>query len=169
LENHAFPITTALGGNNMQMTPLDIRNKTFRKGVRGYQSQEVEKFLENVSHEFELIYSENFELRERTKGLEAEISHYRQLENTLQQTLILAQQTAEEVKQAARHEAELLLREAEHEKQSKVSEAQKKWEEIHEEIQGLLRNRDVLRTQLKSFLLAHLDLVNLQGQNEGIA
>ncbi|EGW38317.1 DivIVA domain-containing protein [Desulfosporosinus sp. OT] len=153
----------------MQMTPLDIRNKTFRKGVRGYQCEEVEKFLENVSQEFETIYAENFELREKTKGLETEISHYRQLENTLQQTLVLAQQTAEEVKQAARHEAELLLREAEHEKQNKVSEAQKRWDEIQEDIQGLMRNRDLLRTQLKSFLLAHLDLANLQGQNEVIA
>lgn len=153
----------------MQMTPLDMRNKTFRKGVRGYHCQEVEKFLETVSREFETLYSENFELREKVKGLEAEISHYRQLEVTLQQTLILAQQTAEEVKQAARHEAELLLREAEQAKQSKVSEAQKKWDEIHEEIQGLVRNRDILRTQLKSFLLAHLDLANLQGQNEVIA
>jgi len=153
----------------MQMTPLDIRNKTFRKGVRGYQCQEVEKFLENVSQEFESLYSENFELRDKTKALEAEISHFRQLEKTLQQTLVIAQQTAEEVKTVARHEAELLLREAEHEKQSKVSEAQKKWEKIHEEIQGLSRNRDLLRTQLKSFLLAHLDLANLQERDEGIA
>ncbi|SPF32125.1 DivIVA family protein [Candidatus Desulfosporosinus infrequens] len=153
----------------MQMTPLDIRNKTFGKGIRGYQCQEVEKFLETVSQEFESIYSENFELRDKTKALEAEISHYRQLEKTLQQTLVVAQQTAEEVKTVARHEAELLLREAEQEKQSKVSEAQKKWEKIQEEIQGLSRNRDLLRTQLKSFLLAHLDLANLQERNEGIA
>jgi len=153
----------------MEMTPLDIRNKTFRKGIRGYQCEEVEKFLENVSQEFVLAYTENFELREKTKGLEAEISHYRQIENTLQQTLVLAQQTAEEVKEAARQEAALLLREAEHEKLSKVSEAQKKWEEIQEEIQGLSRKRDLLRTQLKSFLLAHLDLETLQERNEGIA
>lgn len=153
----------------MQMTPLDIRNKTFHKGVRGYQCVEVEKFLENLSQEFESAYTENFELREKTKGLEAEISHYRQIENTLQQTLVLAQQTAEEVTKAAHHEAELILKEAEQKKLSKVSEAQKKWEEVQEEIQELSRNRDLLRTQLKSFLLAHLDLANLQERNEVIA
>ena len=153
----------------MQMTPLDIRNKTFHKGVRGYQCVEVEKFLENLSQEFESAYTENFELREKTKGLEAEISHFRQIENTLQQTLVLAQQTAEEVTKAAHHEAELILKEAEQKKLSKVSEAQKKWEEVQEEIQELSRNRDLLRTQLKSFLLAHLDLANLQERNEGIA
>lgn len=153
----------------MQMTPLDIRNKTFRKGIRGYQCEEVEKFLESVSAEFESAYTENFELKEKLKGLETEISHYRQIENTLQQTLVLAQQTAEEVKEVARHEAALLLREAEQKKLSKVSEAQEKWEEIQEEIHGLSRKRDLLRTQLKSFLLAHLDLETLQGRDEGIA
>ena len=153
----------------MQMTPLDIRNKTFHKGLRGYQCVEVEKFLENLSQEFESTYAENFELREKTKGLETEISHYRQIENTLQQTLVLAQQTAEEVTKAAQHEAELILKEAEQKKLSKVSEAQKKWEEIQEEILELSRNRDLLRTQLKSFLLAHLDLANLQERSGGIA
>ncbi|MFZ3130444.1 MAG: DivIVA domain-containing protein [Desulfosporosinus sp.] len=153
----------------MQMTPLDIRNKTFRKGVRGYQCGEVEKFLETVSQEFESAYTENFELLEKTKGLEAEISHYRQLENTLQQTLVLAQQTAEEVKKTARHEADLMLREAEHDKLSKVSETQVILEDIKEEIQGLSRRRDLLRTQLKSFLLAHLDLEKLQELDDGIA
>ncbi|MDQ7096142.1 DivIVA domain-containing protein [Desulfosporosinus sp. PR] len=153
----------------MQMTPLDIRNKEFGKGIRGYQCGEVEKFLETVSQEFESAYAENFELREKTKALEAEISHFRQIENTLQQTLILAQQTAEEVKQAARHEAELLLREAEQEKLVKVSEAQQKWEEIQGEIQELIRKRDLIRTQLKSFLLSHLDLETMQDRNEVIA
>lgn len=153
----------------MEMTPLDIRNKTFRKGIRGYQCEEVERFLETISQEFESAYTENFELREKTKDLESEISHYRQIEITLQQTLVLAQQTAEEVKEAARQQAALILREAEHEKMSKVSEAQEKWEEIQEEIQGLSRKRDLLRTQLKSFLLAHLDLETLQERNEGIA
>lgn len=153
----------------MEMTPLDIRNRTFRKGMRGYQCEEVEKFLEEVSQEFELAYTENFELREKTKELETEIGHYRQLENTLQQTMILAQQTAEDVKEAARQEAALILREAEHEKTKIVSEAQKKWEEIEEEIQALARKRDLLRTQLKSFLLAHLDLEAKQETDEGIA
>ncbi|MGI6119298.1 MAG: DivIVA domain-containing protein [Desulfosporosinus sp.] len=153
----------------MQMTPLDIRNKTFSKRIRGYQCEEVEKFLEAVSQEFESSYAENFELREKTKGLEAEISHYRQLENTLQQTLVLAQQTAEEVMKNAQQEVALLLREAEQDRLNKVSETQAILEEIKEEIQELSRKRDLLRTQLKSFLLAHLDLEKLQEQNDGIA
>lgn len=153
----------------MQMTPLDIRNKTFSKGIRGCRSEEVETFLETVSLEFEAAYTENFELREKTKVLESEIVHYRQLENTLQQTLVLAQQTAEEVKETARREAALMLREAEQDQLSKVSETQVKLEKLKEEIQGLSTTHALLRTQLKSFLLAHLDLDKLQERSDSIA
>lgn len=144
----------------MQMTPIDIRNKEFRKGVRGYQCDEVEKFLEAVSKEFEVAYAENFEFKEKVQRLEAQLGQYQQLEKTLQQTMVLAQQTAEETKKAARHEVELMLREAEQEKNQKLSEAQKKWEEIQEEIQELMRKRELIRTQLKSFLNAHLELAD---------
>lgn len=144
----------------MQLTPIDIRNKEFRKGMRGYRCEEVEKFLEAVSHEFETVYAENFELREKIQRAEAELTHYRQLEGTLQQTMLLAQQTAEEARQAARREAEVMLKEAEQEKEKRLSEAKAKWEEIQEEIEGLMRKRELIRTQLKSFLNAQLDLTD---------
>lgn len=153
----------------MHITPLDISNKTFSKAFRGYHCKDVENFLEGISQEFELAYTENFDLREKTKELESEINRYRLLEGTLQQTLILAQQTAEELKNAARHEADLIIREAEQEKLSKLSEARENWEELQEEIIALARKRDIFRIQLKSFLLAHLDLDARQEGDAGIA
>jgi cell division initiation protein len=142
----------------MPITPIDIRNKEFRKGVRGYQTEEVEKFLDTVSKEFEVLYTENFELREKVQRFEQELKQYKQLEGTLQQTMVLAQQTAEEVKQSARHEAELMLKAAEQEKAQQLLAAQKKINEINEEIEDLLKRRELIRTQLKSFLNAQLDL-----------
>lgn len=142
----------------MPITPNDIRNKEFRKGVRGYQTEEVEKFLDTISKEFEVLYTENFELRENVQRFEQELKQYKQLEGTLQQTMVLAQQTAEEVKQSARHEAELMLKAAEQEKAQQLLAAQKKINEINEEIEDLLKRRELIRTQLKSFLNAQLDL-----------
>lgn len=142
----------------MPITPIDIRNKEFRKGVRGYQTEEVEKFLDTVSKEFEVFYTENFELREKVQRFEQELKQYKLLEGTLQQTMVLAQQTAEEVKQSARHEAELMLKAAEQEKVQQLSMAQKKVNEVNEEIEELLKRRELIRTQLKSFLNAQLDL-----------
>ncbi len=67
----------------MQMTPIDIRNKEFSKGLRGYQCTEVEKYLESISKEFENYYKENFELKEKTEKMEAELAQYHKLESTL--------------------------------------------------------------------------------------
>jgi cell division initiation protein len=142
----------------MQMTPIDIRNKEFPKGLRGYQCIEVEKYLESVSKEFENFYKENLELKEKIKKIEAELAHYHKLESTLHQTMVVAQQTAEEVKLSAQREAELILREAEQEKIQKLTEAQLKVDEIQGEINNLTQKRGLIRTQLKSFLTAQLNL-----------
>ena len=152
----------------MQYTPIDIRSHEFRKSIRGYQCEEVDKFLESVSKEFEIAYTDNFELKEKVQRLEAELSHYKTLENTLQQTMLLAQQTADEVKQSARHEADLLIRQAEQENNRKLFEAQEKWAEIQEEIQELVRKRELIRTQLKSFLSAQLELAASFEGDKGI-
>ena len=153
----------------MQITPVDIRNKEFRKGVHGYQSSEVDKFLELVSRDFEGTYAENFELKEQVEKLEQDLARYKNLENTLQQTMVLAQQTSEAVRQSAHQEAELLLREAEQDMAGKLADAQKKWDQIEEEIQQLIRKRELTRTQLKSFLHAQLDLAELYDQNFNIS
>jgi cell division initiation protein len=72
--------------------------------------------------------------------------------------MIIAQQTAEEVKLSAQREAELILREAEQEKIQKLTEAQLKVDEIQGEINNLTQKRGLIRTQLKSFLTAQLNL-----------
>ena len=152
----------------MPMTPQEIGSKTFGKGMRGYQCGEVNKFLELLSQEFEAVYTANYDLREKTKLLEAEISHYHKLEDTLQQTLVLAQQTSEEVKSAAQREAELILQEAELDKARKVAEAKVVMDGLKEEIEGLSRRKNLLKTQLRSFLTAHLDLEKLQERDDDL-
>lgn len=144
----------------MPLTPIDIENKVFRKAVRGYNTEEVDKFLQSVSKEFEVTYSENFEIREKLHRMEAELKQYKQLESTLQQTMVFAQQTAEDVKQAARHESELLLKDAEQEKTKRLDEAKRKLNQVNEEIEELQKRRELIRTQLKSFLRAQLELAD---------
>ncbi|MDA8226892.1 MAG: DivIVA domain-containing protein [Desulfitobacterium hafniense] len=144
----------------MGLTPIDIRNKEFGKAIRGYNCDDVDKFLDSVSKDFEVLFTENFDLREKVRHYDAELSRYKNLEATLQQTMVMAQQTSEEVKKGARYEAELLLREAEQEKNQRMAEAQKKIDELQEEIEELVRKRELIRTQLKSFLRAQLDLAD---------
>jgi len=82
----------------MKLTPLDIRHKEFKRGMRGYVDGEVDEFLDEVADEFERLFKENIELSERGEALQEKIDHYRSLEETLQNTLVAAQRSAEELR-----------------------------------------------------------------------
>ncbi len=95
------------------LTPLDIYGKTFAKGFRGYETQEVDDFMAALVKDFEELYKENIALKEEQERLKSKVEHYQQLESTMQNTLLIAQSTAEEVKAAAKRDSDLLLRETE--------------------------------------------------------
>lgn len=110
----------------MKLTPLDIRHKEFRRGMRGYTDTDVDEFLDQVADEFERVFKENIELSERIEALQEQIGHYRTIEETLQKTLITAQQSAEEMKASAQKEAQLILRDADLRAKDVVSDAERK-------------------------------------------
>ncbi|HHY05821.1 MAG TPA: DivIVA domain-containing protein [Clostridia bacterium] len=149
------------------LTPLDIHNREFRRGLRGYDVDEVDEFLDEVIRDFEALYKENLELKETIQKKEENINRYKELEQTLQDTLVLAQQTGEEAKQNAKKEAELI-----------IWEAQKKAEQIYNEVQEeilaatkkLERMRNLekqLYVRMKSFLLTQLEsMENYDGEEK---
>lgn len=110
----------------MKLTPLDIRHKEFKRGMRGYTEVDVDEFLDNVADEFERVFKENIELSERLDALQEQINHYRNIEETLQKTLVSAQQTAEGVKSSADKESQLILRDADMRARDLVGEAERK-------------------------------------------
>ncbi len=97
----------------MKITPLDIRHKEFKRGLRGYSDVEVDEFLDQVAEEFERLFKENIDLKDRAEALSEKVSGYKRIEEALQKTLVTAQASAEEVKQNAATAAQLVLHEAE--------------------------------------------------------
>ena len=97
----------------MKLTPLDIRHKEFKRGMRGYADVEVDEFLDEVADEYERLFKENIDLTERLESTQEKIAQYKRIEDTLQKTLVSAQASAEELKQNATKEAQLILRDAE--------------------------------------------------------
>ena len=73
----------------MALTPMDIHNKEFTRSFRGYDDEEVDRFLDEIIEEFERLYKENIELKERLGMLSDQISNYKTMENTLKETLLL--------------------------------------------------------------------------------
>ena len=98
----------------MKLTPLDIRKQEFKRVMRGYDPVEVDTFMDVMANEFEEVLKSHKEMRDRLVELDVQLRDYRQIEKTLQQTLLQAQETTGKTYEAARKEAELIVREAEH-------------------------------------------------------
>jgi cell division initiation protein len=105
------------------LVPLDIQHKTFKTGVSGFNKQEVQEFLAEVEKDFSTLYRENKELQEKVVRLSDEVGRFRATGNQLQQALTLAQKTADDVKDSARKEAELIVMEAKSRSENATSDA----------------------------------------------
>ncbi|MDY0087443.1 MAG: DivIVA domain-containing protein [Coriobacteriia bacterium] len=97
----------------MRLTPLDIHHKEFRRSIRGYDDKEVDDFLDTVADELERLFKENIDLSERIEAAEERVRTYQQMETTLNNTLVTAQRSAEDIVASARVEAGSIMRDAE--------------------------------------------------------
>jgi cell division initiation protein len=140
----------------MKLTPLDIRHKEFKRGMRGYADVEVDEFLDEVADEYERLFKENIDLNERLETLEDKVKQYRRIEETLQKTLVSAQQSAEELKANATKEGQLILRDAELKARQMVSDLYSDRQKLEKQVAGLRGveqdARFRLRTMLETFL-----------------
>lgn len=145
------------------LTPLDIQNQEFKRVLRGYSEDEVDDFLDKVVTDFEALLKQNQQLRDELEELRSRVEQYRQLENTLHSALIVAQETAEEVKQSARKEAQLIVREAEEDAVRIGKAAEVRVRESEERLTQIQREAQAFRAQLRSLLESHLELLRNDG------
>lgn len=142
------------------LTPLDIQNKEFGKGFRGYKEIEVDSFLDEVIADYEFVFKENLELKSKIDMLNEQIRSFSSMETTLQKTLVVAQNTAEEVIQSAREQEDSIIAQAER-RSNKITESardqvidsQKEYETIRKEIM-------MFKNKYKSLLTAQLDTID---------
>ncbi len=143
----------------MALTPLDIHNKEFRKGFRGYAEEEVDEHLDEIVKEFEALIKENVRIKDEVDKMKGQVEHYRQLEQTLHNTLVVAQSTAEEVKASARKEAELIIRDADQKADQIVNEGYAKVRKIVAENEEIRRQTQIMKTRLRTLLQAQMELL----------
>lgn len=144
----------------MPLTPLDIHNKEFSKGFRGYDEDEVNEFLDQVIKDYELLIREKKELEEKLNGQTERLGHFANIEETLNKSIVIAQEAGEEVKRSASKEAKLIIKEAEKNADRIVNEALSKARKIAFEIEDLKKQSKVFRTRFKMLIEAQLDLLN---------
>ena len=142
------------------ITPMDIHNKEFEKGFSGYDTDAVDAFMTELVHDYEVLYRENREMTDKIEQLEKRLAQYEQMEATMNNTLVLAQETGENVKQAARKEADLILQEAEQERQNILRDAQRSLREAHDKYAVIRNEVAVFRAKMESILNSQLQLLD---------
>jgi cell division initiation protein len=124
----------------MKITPLEIRQKTFERTLRGYDKDEVNAFLYNLSQEWERMQDDVKELKSKFEHAEREVVKLREVENTLYRTLKTAEDTGANVIDQANKSAALLIRESQVKSDGMVSEAKMKARNIIEEAEQTTRS-----------------------------
>lgn len=154
------------GGKNM-LTPLDIENKKFSKQMmNGYSVEEVDEFLDDLTVDYERAYKQSTELKNRVDDLEQSLLHYKTIEDTLQNTLMMAQSTAEDVKEVAKQQAEQIIKEAEGNARKAVDELGQEILIKKKELEDIKKQFEVYKAKMESLLISQLEL--LKDMNEDI-
>jgi cell division initiation protein len=143
----------------MNITPLDITQKQFRRTLRGFDREEVEAFLGLVAVEFEALVKDNLAVREDNQRKAEDIAEYRSRERALQETLVTAQKASEEIREAARKEAEITIADAELQAEKIVQGAHSRFLRIVDDINELKRQRVQFEAGIRSLVESHLKLM----------
>ena len=140
----------------MKLTPLDIRHKEFKRGMRGYADVEVDEFLDQIADEYERLFKENIDLQDRLEALEDKVAGYKRIEDTLQKTLVNAQASAEEQKQNASKQAQLILQDAELKARQMVNEAYSERQAIEQGMAKLRSAEEDFRYKFRTMIEGYL-------------
>ncbi|MFC4557032.1 DivIVA domain-containing protein [Virgibacillus kekensis] len=150
----------------MPLTPLDIHNKEFTRGFRGYDEDEVNEFLDQVIKDYEIVIREKKELQEKVETLNEKLGHFTNIETTLNKSILIAQETADEVKGNASKESKLIIKEAEKNADRIINEALNKSRRIEMDVEELKKQAKVFRTRLKMLVEAQLEMIGTDDWEE---
>lgn len=143
----------------MKLTPLDIKKQEFKKVMRGYDPVEVDTFMDMMANEFEEVLKQQKETRDRSIELDTQLKDYKQIEKTLQQTLLQAQEVTGRTYESARKEAEIIVKDAESRAAKIVEQANSELTRINRELSELRIRRESLIGRMRVLLSAELDLL----------
>ena len=142
------------------LTPLDIENKKFQKQMmNGYNVDEVDDFLDEITVDYEKLYKENSELRSEIDRSKGDLEKYRNIEQTLQNTLVMAQKAADDIKSNAQNEADNIIKSARSKMQESVDELTKESETRNREFAETKKQFDIYRAKMEALLISQLELL----------
>ena len=142
------------------ITPLDIDNKRFSKQMmNGYSVEEVDDFLDELTADYSKNYKEVNELRAKVEELNNNLAQYKTIESTLKDTLVMAQTTADEVKNVAKQKADQIIADAKISAQKPVDELNSEIIMKQKELDDVKKQFDVYKAKMESLLISELEML----------
>ncbi len=143
-----------------RLTPLDIHHKEFTRAFRGYSVDEVDEFLDVVVAEFQRLMRENEDLGASVSDLRARVEHYRSLEETLKNAIVLAQKAADDMKAAAEEECKAIKGKALLDAENIRNEANNYMKKCQAEAEAAVGRAMQFNIEMKALLQANMDAVD---------
>ncbi len=142
------------------ITPLDIENKKFAKQMmNGYSVEEVDDFLDDLTADYSKNYKETAELKAKVDELNQSLEHYKNIEATLQNTLVMAQTTAEDIKSVAQKQADQIVNEAKSVAQKQADALDNEIIAKRKELEDVKKQFDIYKAKMESLLISQLELL----------
>lgn len=143
------------------LTPNDIENKVFKKSkMKGYDIDDVEDFLEQLLTDYEALYKENAEIKDKFNAMQESISYYKSVEEGINKTIENAQSTADNMKEVAKREAETIKQEAEADARRHIEELNNEIRRKEELLEDKKKQMQIYRIRVSSMLEAQLKILN---------
>lgn len=139
---------------------MDITNKEFKKVIRGYSPEEVDEFLDKVAEDYETLYKENSSMKEKMSTLSEKIEHYAKMETTIQNTLLLAQNAAEQSKQTAQKESDLIVKSANEAAQRILDKAHHDVMKVNDDYENIKQEFIKFRAKFRNFMNTQVEMFN---------
>ena len=143
----------------MAITPNDIHNKDFSTKFKGFDPEEVNDFLEEVKKEVETLIRDNKEVEKRVKFNEEKVEYFNSIQETLNKSILVAQEAADRLRENARKDAEIIVFEAEKAAQAMLREAAEKATEINRETDLIKKETRIFRQRLQILTQTQLDMI----------
>lgn len=151
------------------ITPIEIQNKTFKSGGLGYDKRDVDQFMKELLGNYENLYRENIEMKDKISSLTDALQQYKYIEKTLQKALVLAEKTAEDTKQLAQKEAKRIEKEAQLKYQIVLGDAKNELNKIHKQTVKLMQQYEMYRAQFKNLAQAQIELIESESFGLSVA
>jgi len=145
----------------VKLTPLDIKKQEFKRSLRGYDPVEVDAFLDMVADEFEAVIREKNHMADEILKLRTQLQDYQQVERSLKETLVNAQENITASRQTSQREADIILREAELKASKIIENAKIKLARLKNDIMVIRAQKESFARRLRHLLESQIELINV--------